>query len=99
MSLTEEEKEAFNAIRSGNVAPPIPEEETPIEPEVQAEADMEIAQSGPSAMQQLQGLGIEMGGTIAGTYATTKALQTQRVARGLSFLKNIRRAGQAAVTA
>jgi hypothetical protein len=60
---------------------------------------MEIAQSGPSAMQQLQGLGIEMGGTIAGTYATTKALKTQRVARGLSFLKNIRRAGQAAVTA
>jgi hypothetical protein len=99
MSLTEEEKAAFNAIRSGNVAPPIPEEETPIEPEVQAEADMEIAQSGPSAMQQLQGLGIEMGGTIAGTYATTKALQTQRVARGLSFLKNIRRAGQVAVTA
>lgn len=99
MSLTEEEKEAFNAIRSGNVAPPVPEDETLIEPEVQAEADMEIAKSGPSAMQQLQGLGIEMGGTIGGTYATTKALQTQRVAKGLSFLKNIRRAGQVAVTA
>jgi len=99
MSLTEEEKEAFNAIRSGAVAPPVQEDETLIEPEVQAEADMEIAKSGPSAMQQLQGLGIEMGGTIGGTYATTKALQTQRVAKGLSFLKNIRRAGQVAVTA
>ena len=99
MSLTEEEKEAFNAIRSGAVAPPVQEDETLIEPEVQAEADMEIAKSGPSAMQQLQGIGIEMGGTIAGTYGTTKALQTQRVARGLSFLKNIRRAGQVTAAA
>ena len=99
MSLTEEEKAAFDAIRSGAVAPPVQEVETPIEPEVQAEADMEIAQSGPSAMQQIQGLGIEMGGTIGGTYATTKALQTQKVAKGLSLLKNIRRAGQTVAAA
>ena len=96
MSLTEEEKAAFNAIRSGEVAPPVQEEETPIDPEVQAEADMEIAKRGPSAMQQLQGIGIEMGGTMAGAHYTNKALQTQKVARGLSFLKNIRRVGQGA---
>jgi hypothetical protein len=60
---------------------------------------MRLAEGGPSAMQQLQGLGIEMGGTIAGTYATTKALQTQKVAKGLSLLKNIRRAGQTVAAA
>jgi len=101
MNPTEDRNAALDAI-SFKLESPEPQQEeveTPIDPEVQAEADMRIAEGGPSAMQQLQGLGIEMGGTIAGTYATTKALQTQKVAKGLSLLKNIRRAGQTVAAA
>ena len=101
MNPTEDRNAALDAI-SFKLASPEPQQdevETTIEPEVQAEADRRIAEAGPSAFQQLQGLGIEMGGTIAGTYATTTALKTQRVAKGLSFLKNIRRAGQTVAAA
>ena len=101
MNPTEDRNAALDAI-SFKLESPEPQQEeveTPIDPEVQAEADMRLAEGGPSAMQQLQGLGIEMGGTIAGTYATTKALQTQKVAKGLSLLKNIRRAGQTVAAA
>ncbi len=101
MNPTEDRNAALDAI-SFKLESPEPQQEeveTPIDPEVQAEADVRLAEGGPSAMQQLQGLGIEMGGSIGGTYATTKALKTQRVAKGLSYLKKIRRAGQVTVAA
>ena len=92
MNPTEDRNAALDAI-SFKLESPEPQQEeveTPIEPEVQAEADMRLAEGGPSMFQQVQGLAIEGGGNIGGMYLANKYRAPAKIARGLTFLNKIR---------
>jgi len=101
MNPTEDRNAALDAI-SFKLESPEPQQEeveTPIEPEVQAEADMRLAEGGPSMFQQVQGLAIEGGGNIGGMYLANKYRAPAKIARGLTFLNKIRTVGRGAALA
>ena len=101
MNPTEDRNAALDAI-SFKLESPEPQQEeveTPIEPEVQAEADMRLAEGGPSMFQQVQGLAIEGGGNIGGMYLANKYRAPAKIAKGLTFLNKIRTVGRGAALA
>ena len=101
MNSTEDRNAALDAI-SFKLESPEPQQEeveTPIDPEVQAEADVRLAEGGPSMFQQVQGLAIEGGGNIGGMYLANKYRAPAKIARGLTFLNKIRTVGRGAALA
>ena len=93
MNTSDLDLDAFDAIEdTPPVAPEQPSEDSTLS--LMAEAG---EQRGPTIGQQATGLAIEAGGGIGGVYATQKAMQSAKVAKGLNILKNIRRGGQAAM--
>ena len=101
MNSTEDRNAALDAI-SFKLESPEPQQEeveTPIDPEVQAEADVRLAEGGPSMFQQVQGLAIEGGGNIGGMYLANKYRAPAKIAKGLTFLNKIRTVGRGAALA
>lgn len=95
MNTSDLDLDAFDAIEDTTPeAPQQPSEDSTLS--LVAEAG---EQRGPTIGQQATGLAIEAGGGIGGVYATQKAMQSAKVAKGLNILKKIRRGGQAAAIA